>query len=193
MKGTSNEKEHETQADCTFCYVSWEAAGRPFASEAKRIRLIRGLCMAAMYEGCSINAFIVLDDSIHLLLHAENKRALQSGYLPARLKNASAGCWPEEAEQQKLRESCSGWSIRAGQEAARFCCDIHMLALRRHYVEDLNDYWFSSWQTYRGWYIWFGLNMDPVLDGISADREEALAVFGRHQRKGCFTQISKAF
>lgn len=170
--------------DKRFCYIRWEAEGRLFANEAKRIPLLRTIGRAAKEEGLSVVAFCILDDSVHLLLYDKTpqKRNVQRKE-PHLLQHAEVYPTGEAGRGCLIREESSGWNIGAGQEAARFASDIHMLAIRRDYVKDLNYYWFSSWQSYRGNYEWEFLDMQPLLEGISPDTEEALSRFRRLQKQ----------
>lgn len=97
----------------------------------------------------------------------------------------------EEGRQIRIVEKDSGWSIYDPQEVIRLCQNIHLQPLREGYVEDINDYWFSSWQSYRDYYIWTGVDIDPVLKLLSAKREKALQRFQAQQKQQMYQIIKK--
>ncbi len=102
-----------------------------------------------------------------------------------------AGGRRKAGREIQMREQDSGWTIYNAEEVLSLCYEIHIQPLREGYVTDVNDYWFSSWQSYRDYYIWTGLDIDPVLKLMKGRREKALQQFQKEQKDKKYQIIKK--
>ncbi len=184
----NNESSYAPSKETPFCYARLDTDERVFADEALRIRLVRTLGPAAAAQGCTVAAFCILEDSVHLLLHTDYPRRTRDRDAVHRMLTDQDLALPRKLrEEGLLRERSTGWAIHNGEEAAHFCSDIHLTALRKGYASELNSYWFSSWQTYRGAYYWSGLRTESVLEAFSEDPKEAADLFRQYQKRQAHT------
>lgn len=98
---------------------------------------------------------------------------------------------------QEAREAESGYLEetyelpRRMEDLPQICMRIHMRPVELDYVKNVKDYWWSSFQTYRGAYDWKGLDISPMLAFFSDNEEKGRRLFlkmYRKQRNGAATE-----
>ncbi|MDO4475474.1 MAG: hypothetical protein Q4B59_01650 [Lachnospiraceae bacterium] len=72
-------------------------------------------------------------------------------------------------------------SFHSPVEALRCVSCIHMLPLEAGIVDRLKDYWWSSYQHYRGSTEWPFMNVEPILSQFRGGREDPWMKFVRYQ------------
>ena len=77
--------------------------------------------------------------------------------------------------------NCS--SIHDGGSLIETCLDIHALCMKENYVERLKDYWWTSYQTYRGEYDWKFVDVSDVLKRLDDKPEESRLALQKLQRR----------
>lgn len=74
-------------------------------------------------------------------------------------------------------------SVRTDSELVIRCLDIHSLCLQKKCVRRLRDYWWSSYQTYRGNFEWNFINVAPILSELDSDAEGSRLAFQKLQKR----------
>lgn len=78
--------------------------------------------------------------------------------------------------------------MKSSRDVVRSVIHIHLVSMNLGYVRQAGDYWWSSVQTYRKRYTWKIVDLFPVLDAISFDRDHSRRVLLRKQgdmERGC--------
>ncbi len=169
----------------SYCYAYWQSDIPAFADEVHRYKFIQSLAPVTAQIGCQLVSFCLMADSIHLLLHTEAEDRFQHISCAQMICDSGALYLPDTLRKapNHLIGQDSGWTIHSGTEAKRFCSLIHLLPVRRGCVQDVNHFWFSSWQTYRGIYNWSGLQTHYILESIDHDPGKAIRLFRRYQKQ----------
>lgn len=130
-------------------------------------------------DGIGVMAFVVLDDALHFLIRGQGERGRGEGV-------------------SKMLDDCENFLKKAGlllgepkkscgeietTQVQRFCRYIHALPLESGCVEQMRDYWWSSYQTYRGGYQWPGLDASALLSFFSEDPVKGRMLFLRYHRR----------
>lgn len=88
-----------------------------------------------------------------------------------------------EAENRYLEETYE--LPRRMEDLPQICMRIHMRPVELGYVKNVKDYWWSSFQTYRGTYEWKCLDISPMLAFFSDDEEQGRRLFLKmHRNRG---------
>lgn len=109
-------------------------------------------------------SFTILDDEAHFLV------ALQKGKTAARktmqtiMKNYRNFLKKEYCPKNDNDFLKIEWeAVETEEMLLESCKKIHLLSVERGYVKRARDYWWSSFQSYRGTYQWKGLDVRPIL------------------------------
>lgn len=131
-------------------------------------------------EPFSILAFAVLDDSFHALLSVRETAD------PETAADARVRSWEAFLTGGSLKKmenvQCASEKIGQWEDLPEVCRQIHMLPIVCGYAKQLRDYWWSSYQTYRGWYQWKNLDTVPVLACFGKDEKKSRMLFRRYHR-----------
>ena len=134
--------------------------------------------------GISVLAFVLLDDEAHFLLLLKGGRKAGKNKLQEILKKYDTYFMEEYiCPSKRNTPEITYTAIRDPQEMLDICSCIHMLPVERGYVKKQKDYWWSSFQTYRGSYRWEGVDTLPVLQYFTEDAEKSRILFLRYQGK----------
>ena len=170
----------------TFCYTTVRSDRRIFADEVNKQTFLKLLEKHAGKWRYEVSAFTVLDDQFHLLLSAEpaSVPSRQCHEMMKELANAYCSYYEEKSGTGPglVHEQIS-WQELEPREALNCCCDIHLAAVREGYTERMTDWWWSSFQTFRGAYLWRFLHIRHILRLFSDQSVSRQSQFLRYQRQ----------
>lgn len=132
-------------------------------------------------EIISVMAFVILDDEVDFLLGIR-ERSGAGRTACSRLKYWERFIVKEHPEEKKNIQ-CRNRELKQEEEILEICRYIHMLPLTRGYVKRIRDYWWSSYQTYRGCYFWKNLDTGPLLGYFGRDIKKSRIHFLRYHRR----------
>ena len=169
-----------------FCYTTMETSQRVFADEVHKQEFLRLLETEAGEWKYEVAAFIILDDEVQLLLCKNAPSAKNGGgrKMIEELSDAYLGYYGRSSGQDTamVREHIS-WAEVEPSDALNRCCEIHMAAMKRGCADRITDWWWSSFQTFRGTYYWRFLQIRNILRLFGATGVSARTQFLRYQRK----------
>ena len=163
----------------TVCSYVLKGEKNCFADERIKWHLLDTIGEMSKQLEWEIYAFCLTDEEAYFIIEARQTEKTEVCLCTAadRILNAfwadiygysySPGCFMESSAQQ----------LGALSDIAECCRRIHRLPLLKGYVSNLNDYWWSSYNTYVGSYEWKFMNSRIVLLHFSADYEEAVCRF----------------
>ena len=146
-----------------------------FADEVDKYHFLSMLGETTQVYGAHASGFCLLDKSIHVLMDTGDSQ------LGAR--QIVRDCFDHSyVEYYRERHGIQGpIHARSAQKAApnakrylRWLYQMHTLPVTSGIVKRPDDYWWTSWQTYREHYEWPFIEIDGPLSLISEDREKAL-------------------
>lgn len=162
-----------------FCYAL-EGRKCIFADERNKKHLLD--CVLNMHENQNwpVYGFCVTDDAAYVItagleaeLRQEAEQSIQLFY------NAYEGQSGEDCALQIQVQP-----IRSINELVEQCVELHRLPIVDGYVKNLGDYWWSSYRTYVGGYVWPMVSCSVILQALSMDEQKAQNKFRAMHRKG---------
>ena len=150
-----------------------------------------------------VDSFCLLDDHFRLLVErtkpfpgigpaaarTEEDETDRKGETP---KQILSDCFKEiylpyyqEKRQKDVSMVCENISVYGvnASEKVSTCAEIHLLPLKQGYSKKLSDFWWSSYLTYCGAYIWSFLRPEHIWNCVDIDRKEAVRRFLYYQKK----------
>lgn len=210
LAGTNH---HQEAGKTSYYRASIEANHKIFADEVVKHKVLALLWEETIEQNYEVVAFTLLDDQLQLVLAKHGADNANAGKAEEAAntegtgeERASAGYLvfsdPREQILGELFRECrqlydrppsttavplcetSSWEpLEETQDLLRECCDIHQLPVKEGYVDQVSKYWWSSYLTYRGKYYWKFLNIWNLLEKLSPDPQEAVALFEKEQRR----------
>lgn len=173
-------------ADVHVYYTYMKFRQKIFAEETEKYRFLRLLAQAQRERQISVFAFVLLDDELHFLVGIRKEPGIVFFQLLSELVNLKAMgfCGEFEKEDEKFialcREKyCS--PVEQEQHFLELVRQIHALPVKAQYVSSVRDYWWSSYQTYRGAYQWQCMEENSVLNCFSPEQERGRQLFLKFQ------------
>ena len=186
-------------------YVSIAVDLKIFSDEVDKFRLLQIIRESEEERKYSLLAFNVLDDEVEMVLQLQELAEIAEEGKDDMVQQRLTGIvhnlcndfltyyrerWDRAGEQ--VRERVSWENIGDTVSMVKYCTDIHMRPLKEGYAEHLADYWWSSYQTYRGNYNWHVMDIQPVDLCFSVNLAKGNDAFLRLQRNAQ-KMISKDF
>ena len=193
-----------------FFYLASQADQKIMANDADKYLFLQYIGAESIHYGIAIHSFILLDDQAHLVVGRrgglwgeEQVRVFQekmfTGFIREQAEQAfqknrftktddvireqrACGFYSPEENDIRYHEERTCMALPEYEEALHYCMRIHLLAVRKGYVSGINDYWWSSYQTYRQNYDWPFVSTNPILSRLASDTEEAGRIFRKLQR-----------
>ena len=164
-----------------YCY-GMKGSTLLLADERNKKHLLDLLLSAHRACGCPVYAFCITDDAAYFITEAEDMYTLQrlQEHVIERFWKIYEG-FPD-AEGTRWLHVQRIEAVRSMPEFARRCRAVHRLPLSLGYVRRMGDYWWSSYQTYRGGYRWKGLDTTVLFDCFSEDSEKNRRMFLEYHR-----------
>ncbi len=131
-------------------------------------------------ERISVMAFSILDAEAHFLLQGRGTQETKEA-ASKMLKNCKNFLKEEGLSLREAEISCR--EIKGKKEVQQLCRYIHRTPLESGCVKQMRDYWWSSYQTYRGGYQWPGLDERSLLSYFSDDPLKSRTTFLRYHRR----------
>lgn len=180
----------KTSVERTVCCYVLKGMHLLFSDERIKWHLLKHVEMIQKQERLDIYAFCLTDDEAYFIAEGRCPKHIQQ-----RLQDAAYQVFerPEFADWLcRGRKNCFAESVPEvlGSLAAiaERCRQIHRLPVQKGYVSRLNDYWWSSYNTYVGTFEWKFMNIHILLMYFSADYEEAVCRFRYFHR--CHRKLS---
>lgn len=179
-------KQSEKHAVC--CYVL-KGSRLLFSDERVKYHFLKKIETIQKVQNWSIYGFCLTDDEAYFITEAENASLAEREFGWAAeqiLYQFESSVWGKQDEREKYLDTSLA-VLHSMDEVADCCRQIHRLPVAEGYVNHLNDYWWSSYNTYTGGYRWSFLDTNTLLTHFSINHEEALCRF-RHFHRSSLTQ-----
>lgn len=171
--GAPSSKNSEGAASLTY-HLSILTDHKIFSDEVDKYRLLSMVKEEKTVGKWSVYAFSLLDDRLDLLLNGkeeQEKGAVDFGrYILSRYETYYEN---KRGKPEKVEVQIDCRSLSADAELARSCMRIHLLCMKEKYVRKLKDYWWSSYQTYRGEYDWKFVDTAPLMKVMHLEGKKA--------------------
>lgn len=162
-----------------FCYAL-EGRKCIFADERNKKHLLD--CVLNMHENQNwpVYGFCVTDDAAYIITAgAESELSQEAEKFIQLFYNVYEG---RSGEDCALRIQVQ--AICSVNELVEQCVELHRLPIIDGYVKNPGDYWWSSYRTYVGGYVWPMVNCSIILQALSMDEQKAQNKFRAMHRKG---------
>lgn len=173
--------------DTHVWYAYLQATSKIFADERDKKIFLEYVLQSKKEKGFRVFAFSLLDDEVHILMDTEEQQAetatgilkdLFSGYRDYYLANHG------KTAQGGIEGKVKCLPVCQTKELLELCKCIHQKPLKKGYVKKLDDYWWSSFLTYRGVYSWEFVDTRPVLSSLSDSEVKSRRQFRKfHQQE----------
>ena len=132
-----------------------------------------------------IYAFCILDNEIHFLLGVQEDEGAKAEVILRDMENwyISYAAEQQFPRRQRYRVNKHICELKDMEEMMAVCARIHSLPIAQKYAKDLRNYWWSSYQSYRGVYEWPGVDWQSLLLYLDDNVQKARQQFFRLQRK----------
>lgn len=141
-------------------------------NKKKLLDIVLGIYKENDWEVC---AFCVTDDGMYFVTEAreqdavrhETKRAIDEFFIK---------CKEHIPQLRGIVPFLSAVSLKeldSMEAVAKYCREIHQLPVKAGYVNRIEDYWWSSYQTYAGTYDWNAVDCRLFLHFFSLNPETA--------------------
>ena len=146
-----------------------------FADEVDKYHFLSMLGEKTRSYGAHTSGFCLLDKSVHVLMDTGESEINARQILRDCFDNAYVGYYRERhGFKNPIR-------ARSGQEAAssekrylRWLYQMHVLPVIHGIVREPDDYWWTSWQTYRERYEWPFVETEGALSLLNENHDKAL-------------------
>lgn len=162
------------------CCYAWDSVYPVFADERVKWHLLKGIEKLQNLEGWVIYGFCLTDESAYFITEAEDPETVQRRLLATMrqvLQEQVHFVFPGATAEQGGFGVCRRQVLDSLPQIAQKCRQIHRIPLGKGYVTNLNDYWWSSYNTYVGTYEWPFVNSRFLLLHFSEDYERAVCRF----------------
>lgn len=175
--------------DTHVFYAFLKFKSKILADERDKRKMLDCILMSQGERPFCVLAFVLLDDEAHFLLGIpENNPGLAKCSVHAMLERCRGVCFPLSGMTDCFIEE-SYISLTRTEEVLNTCRQIHLLPADQGYVRSIRDYWWSSYQTYRGVYSWKCVDIFPLLHQLSEDTERGRQQLLQLHRRGKSTKI----
>lgn len=132
----------------------------------------------------SILSFVVLDDEVHFLFGLIREKTDSKSAIYATMKNyreflEKEHCQANDRNSKKIALE----AVEGREKILDTCRKIHLLPVERGYVNRAKDYWWSSFQSYRGTYQWKGIDTFPILHCFMGSGKRGRSMFLKYHRQ----------
>ena len=121
-------------------------------NKKKLLDIVLGIYKENDWEVC---AFCVTDDGMYFVTEAREQDAVR------------------HETKRAIDEFVSLKELDSMEAVAKYCREIHQLPVKAGYVNRIEDYWWSSYQTYAGTYDWNAVDCRLFLHFFSLNPETA--------------------
>lgn len=174
-------KEVKVDTHIFYAFLKWKA--RILADEKDKKKFL-DFALSSWQDGrIPVLAFVILDDEMHFLVQDDRKE--KTGKTAGELWKECANYVKKEYSKapDSIQEESRFQEIMSKTEMLDICRHIHRLPLNQGYVKRIKDYWWSSFQTYRGGYRWPGMDTFSILRNFTEDTEKGRMLFLRYHWK----------
>lgn len=140
--------------------------------------IVLGIQLADNFK---LYAFCITNETVCLLLGGTGRtmintgiRKVIAGFAAHRVKGKQMPKTLRAEEQLSVTEKRT---IRLEPDIRDRCREIHLLPVKKGYVTNIRDYWWSSYRTYLGYYNWNQVDCSLILRMFDDDRETAVKQF----------------
>jgi hypothetical protein len=137
-----------------------------------------------MTDELKIYAFCITDDAVCLLLGGADKTMINIGirkviaeYTAHRIKGMGT---PDIRSTGAALTVTEKRLLRSETEVLQQCRAIHLRPVVEGYVTNVRNYWWSSYQTYLGYYNWSQVDCSGILQLFSSNMDTAGRKFRRY-------------
>lgn len=141
------------------------------ADERNKKKLLDMFLGALQSEEWPLYAFCMTDDRVYFVLGCSGLNSLRKclAGISGRFLSECREMLPHFVGVEPQIISGEMRELNSLQEIVGRCMQIHQIPLKKGYVERLEDYWWSSYITYMGYYDWGELDCRIVSMYFSAD------------------------
>ena len=164
-----------------YAFLKMEAG--VFADEKDKKKFLDFALVSQKDKKISVLAFVILDNEVHFLVRSSGEMKAEDT-VRKMLKDWEKYLRKEHFQTlnaARMEYDCQ--EIETEKAALDICRYIHRLPLERGYVKRMRDYWWSSFQTYRGIYRWPGVDIIPFFTYFTDNTEKGRILFLRYHRR----------
>ena len=156
-----------------------------FSDEIDKQKFLSMAAQDSSRSGYGILAFSLLDDRFDMLVKNSGSSENMASDTVNSLMEEYRAYYDRDKNSPDLsfRVSIQCDSISDNSSLIETCLDIHALCMRRNYVRRLKDYWWTSYQTYRGEYDWKFVDVSYVLRWLDEKSDESRLALQKLQRR----------
>lgn len=166
-------------------YAYLKSGIKVLADERDKKKFLDFVLRLQQEQKFDIYAFCILDNEAHFLLGVQEEENEKTEAILGEMGNWYTNHMREQQFQQKRRgrvtKCISG--VKDMEKMLTVCLRIHSLPSAQKYAKDLKNYWWSSYQSYRGVYEWQGVDWQFLLLYLDDNVQKARQQFIRLQRK----------
>ncbi len=165
-------------------YTSLRTEKPVFADEADKYHFLAMLGRISQVYGVHADGFCLLDNTVHLLMDT-GSTGLTAGAILRECFEENYVDYYQRTHGDSRKIKCeSECELIWGKAEAIGCLGwLHILPVSRGITRRADDYWWTSWQTYRNHYIWDFVDSGRPLSLLSEDRDMAMRQLRKKQQR----------
>ncbi len=164
-------------------YTSLTTERPVFADEADKYHFLTMLGRTAQIYGIHADGFCLLDNKIHLLMDTGDTGKTAEAILRECFEENFIAYYKFRHCDDRMLPAESECELIWGEEEAIGCLGwLHTVPVSCGIARRTDDYWWTSWQTYRSRYIWDFVDSKRPLALLDEDRDKALRQLRKRQR-----------
>lgn len=158
-------------------YHTLEGSPLIFSDERSKKKLLDLILDLYRHQGWSLYAFCVTDSKAHFLSvtdrNSDYEANIQRSISEFLDWDASTpGIWNGDSPRLTLAAT---QKMSTMDEILHCCRVIHRLPVELNYVKQIQDYWWSSYNTYTGNFDWCAVDCRKILEYFDTDPETAVS------------------
>lgn len=162
-----------------FCYAL-EGRKSILADERNKKHLLDYLLSMQEKQNWPVYGFCVTDDAAYVITAGTEKELKQEVEQSIQLFYSAYEGHQKDSVALKMQIH----PISSVTEMMKQCIELHCLPVTEGYVKKPGDYWWSSYHTYVGGYVWPMVNVSVILKTLSMDEQKAQNKFRAMHKKG---------
>ena len=165
-------------------YTSLKTEKLVFSDEADKFHFLAMLGRTTQIYGIHADGFCLLDNKVHLLMDTGSTGMTAGAILRECFEENYVDYYQQKYRTNRiLRSESECEPILGDYEAIRCLGRLHILPVSCGIARRADDYWWTSWQTYRNRYIWDFVDSGRPLALLDEDRERAMRQLRKRQQR----------
>ena len=132
-------------------------------------------------DNFKLYAFCITNETVCLLLGGAGRTMINTGMRKViaafAAYRAKGRQMPKALRAEEALSVTEKRTLRLEPDIKDRCREIHLLPVKKGYVTNIRDYWWSSYRTYLGYYNWNQVDCGVILKMFAGDRGTAIKQF----------------